>query len=258
VEVSRADARRPDVVTAELKKGFAWTTQHSQLVALTVVGLFVIGLIWAAVSAWNNSKEEGLQERYFAQEKAYTKKKEAFDKYSSTVNLPPDPKTKEIPKPEGEKASGDLNQDYGPIIQGFQAVIKDASSSHAAALSAMSLLQIYSDYQKPDEALATLKEVQTSSGTLGVITQYELGSQMANKGDCKGALDLWAALAKNQRAEFLKPQMKLKMGVCSESLGDKTKAADLYRDVAESAGSKDTPTGKTAGKYLRLLEASKD
>ena len=257
MEVSSADARRPDVMTAELKKGFEWTTQHSKLVGFTVIGLFVLGLIWAAASAWSNSKEEGLQEKYFAQEKAYTKKKEAFDKFSNSANLPPDPKTKEIPKPEGEKASGDMNQDYGPMIQGFQAIIKEAPSSHAAALSAMSLLQIYSDYQKPEEALNTLKEVQTSGGTLGVITQFELGMQMANKGDCKGALDLWTALSKNQRAEFLKPQMKLKMGVCSESLGDKTKAEEMYRDVAESAGSKDTPTGKTAGKYLRLLEASK-
>ena len=253
--MSRDEARRPDVMTAELKKGFEWSAQHSQALGLVVGALFLIGAGWSLMNYLNERKETALQEKFSAAEKTYLDKKEKFEQFQKSSAQPADPKSKVAPKVEGEKASGDLNQDYGTVVTDLEALVKEAPSSKAAVLSALTLTRIYDGYQKKNESIEVLKKVQSASGLLGVLAQSELGSELANNGDCKGAIDLWAKVVKDSDAKFMSPQLKLKMGLCSESLGQKAQAEDSYKQVVAEA--KDSAAGKSAEKYLRLLE-SKD
>jgi predicted negative regulator of RcsB-dependent stress response len=252
VELSRTDARRPDVVTAELKKGFEWTTQHSQLVGGVVALALIVGggsAVWSSMSA---SREASLQEKFYELEKTYLEKKEKFDLYQNTANRPADPKTKEVPKPEGEKASGDLTTDYGPVVTSLENLVKENQGSKAAALAAMTLTRIYDDYQKPTEALEVLKKVENTRGVLGALAKLNLGTHQADAGDCKAAMDTWSGLLKNHDAAFLSAQVKLKMGVCSENLNQKSQAEDYYKQVIGEA--KESAAGRSAEKFLRLLQ----
>ena len=252
MELTKEQARRPDLATEQLKKGFQWTTQHSKLVGLFVgVGL----LVGTTISIWSfidGRKETQLQERYHEAERIYLGKKEKFEQYQATNNRPVDPKTKVAPKPEGEKSTGDLKQDYGQVVDSLEALVKEAPGSRAAGLSALTLGQIYQNYHKKDEALEVLKKAQGTPGPLGAMVRTDLGTILANNGDCKSALGYWADVLKDRSVKFLQPQVNLKMGLCLESMGQKTEAADHYKQVIADA--KDSSAGKSAEKLLKMVQ----
>lgn len=253
MELSREEARRPDQMTAGLKKGFEWTTSHSQAV-IAVVGLALVAGVLFSVWNWNQERTEtALQQKFYAAERLYLEKKEKFDQFEASTKSPVDPKAKVPEKPQGEKPTGDVSQDFGPALQGFESLVKEAPASKAGAMAALSLSKIYSDAKKPGEALEALKKSQTVSGDLGAMVKAELGTLTANQGDCKGALEIWSALLKHHPSTFLAPQVKLKMGLCSESLGQKDQAADYYKQVAAEA--KESAVGRSAEKFLRALQS---
>ncbi|MFN7729049.1 MAG: tetratricopeptide repeat protein [Bdellovibrio sp.] len=247
------DKVQPDRVTQELKRGFEWTTTHSNLVIVVVAVLFVAGGAGAAYSFISDRKETSLQEKYFQVENEYETKKQQFELSAASSNQPADPKTKKAPVPQGLKASGDLEQDYGSVVKGLREITAEAPSSRGAALSALLLAEVYRSYQKPAEAIEALKTSTGARGVMGAFVKSELGSQMADQKDCEGALKVWSDLTKDKSAKFMVPQLKLKMALCSESLGKKTEAQDYYKQVV--AEGKDTTAGRSAEKLLRLLQA---
>ncbi len=256
MEVTKHEARKPDVVTAELKKGFEWTTQHSFGLAVATVALLALAGLWTAWSAWGESKEAGLQEKYYEFERTYLEKKEKFNLYSSSAAKPADPKdpkSKATPVIQGEKSTGDLNQDYGAVVTGLENLVKEAPKSKAGALAALTLVSIYDDYGKKEQALTTLRQVDSGNGLLSAMAQAELGTKLANSGDCAGAINQWANLVKHEAASFMAPQLKLKMGICSETLGQKDQALKFYQQAVADA--KDSAAGKSAQKYMKLLES---
>lgn len=248
------DKVQPDIVTQELKKGFEWTTTHSKLVLIVIGALLVAGGAGAAYSFVNERKETSLQEKYFVLENDYEKKKEQFDLYTATANQPADPKTKVAPKAQGVKATGDLAQDYGTVEKGLRDLINEAPSSRAGAMSALLLTDLYKSYNKGPEALEILKKSSGTRGTMGAFVKAELGTQMADQKDCEGAIKTWSDLAKDKSAAFMAPQLKLKMGLCAETLGKKNEAEDYYKQVIADA--KDTTAGRSAEKLLRLLQST--
>ena len=252
MELTKEQARRPDMATAQLKKGFQWTTQHSKLVGLIVgVGL----LVGATISVWSfidGRKETKLQEKYHDAERAYLEKKEKFEQYQATSNRPVDPKTKVAPKPEGEKSTGDLKQDYGSVVNQMEALVTEAPTSRAAALAALSLGQIYQNYDKKAEALEVLKKAQNAPGALGAMVKADLGTALANNGDCAAALGTWSGIVKDSSIKFLQPQIHLKMGLCLESMGKGSEAVEHYKQVVADA--KDSTAGKSAEKFLKMVQ----
>lgn len=242
-----------DIVTEELRKGFEWTTAHSKIVGLVVGALLIVGAAGAAYNFVDEKKEKTLQEKYFQYETEYLKKKEQFELYTSTVNAPVDPKTKQAAPVQGTKATGDLVQDYGSVVTGLQSLIAESSNSKAATLSALLLVDIYKSYEKKTESVEVLKKVQSGRGALALLASAELGTQLANNQDCEGAIKTWSSLLQDKAAAFLVPQLKLKIGLCSETLGQKDKAQEYYKQVIAEA--KDSAAGKSAEKYLRLLTA---
>lgn len=253
MELSRDDVRKPDQVTAQLKRGFTWTTQHSTAVSIAA-GLFLVaGLIWAVWGYWQNSQETELQEKYYEIERNYLQTKEKFDQYRATANTPPNPQNPAA-GPQGTKPSGDLQQDYGSVIPAFEALIQSAPKSQAAAMSALSLAEIYQAYDRHAQALEALKLAGDVKGTLGALVRLETGTQLANTGDCTGAITQWNSILNQKSAAFLAPQTKLKIAICSESLGQTAQAEDYYKQVIADA--KETAAGRNAEKFLRQLKGS--
>lgn len=253
---SKEQLRNPDVMTAELKKGFEWTTQHVRLVLGLVVALLIVGGGWSAFSWMNNKKENELQTEFFKAEKEYLKKKEAFDRFEATAGKPKeakkDPKSKDEVEPQGEKASGDLEKDYGNTLADLNKIIQSHPDSKAAVLSALTLADVYLKYNKPDEGLAVLQKVKHKKTTLHTLALNLEAGLWANKNDCNKAVSLWNDVLSNREATFMHNEARLRQALCYESMNEPSKAEDNYNKVIADA--KDSNLGKTAEKYLRLLK----
>nr|BFD66888.1 hypothetical protein HAGR004_19100 [Bdellovibrio sp. HAGR004] len=263
-KISKDDLKSPDQVTQTLRQGFVWTTAHSKMVITAIAAFVVIGAGASLMSYFSEKKELTQQEKYFLLEKAYTEKKRAFDEASRAEQMKAQTKDKAAPAVDAsKKATGDMDKDYGTIVSSFEALIVDAPKTKAAQMAALHLSDIYLTYKKNEEAAAALTKIEAGLAKDDVLTALVLmqfGNVLANKGDCKAAIEKWQALASSKSLAFAHDEAKLRMGLCFESLNDVAKAEELYTEVSkkEDVNNTDFAASKEAEKYLRLLKAKKN
>lgn len=253
------ELRSQDKFQQELQKGFQWTTNHSKLVGLLLVGFLVVGAGLSAKSYLNAEKEEKLQGQYYQIEKKLFEKKAQFQEAEQpppAKNEKTDKKAQAKPENTPAKATGDFSQDYGAIAGELRQIIDQAPQSKAAQMAALNLSDLQLEYNLPAEALATLQKVGADSKDLlsGMI-QTQLGTVQANMDDCSSALTTWSRVFSNAGAKPLHSAVKLKAGLCYEAMKDYTKAQQAYNEV--KADDKDSAAARSADKYLRLLPTAK-
>lgn len=263
--VTKSEAKKPDFVTSELKKGFQWTTQHTKSVTTAVLIAIVGGVSLAAYTEVKKSKETKAQENYFKLEKEIVKKKTDFEKAANAQtakineakNDTKDKKKKDS-KPTTESAanlpmaSGDLDKDYGVLVKDMSQFISNNISSKAAKMGALTLADIYLKYKRPEMALEILKKLPIEHDILSAMTVSQLGSVQADMKDCKSAISTWDQVLKSHAMQFMHSEVRLKQGLCYEMINDKINAEASYNKVIADA--KEGQLGKTAEKYLRLLK----
>ncbi|HEY8270891.1 MAG TPA: tetratricopeptide repeat protein [Pseudobdellovibrionaceae bacterium] len=265
-KLSKDDVKNPDQVLKTLTQGFQWTTNHSRAVVLGVLAFVVIGGGMAIFSGLAERKETQAQEAYFKFEKNYLDKKRDFEEADRNATRPPakDPKEKPVAK---SKATGDLEKDYGPEVAGFKQVMETHPSSKAAQMAALNLSEIYLGYKKLDEASQSLEKVAAQAGSNNlissiVLTQY--GNVLAEKNDCKTAIDQWQKVLSRSEVSFLHDTLRLKSAFCYEKMNDFAKAEELYKKVSQNSQDPKNPQagevglGKDSEKYLRLLQLKKN
>lgn len=253
-KLSKDEIKKPDALTKELKKGFEWTAQHSNLV-LGLVGVFILAGGGYSVYQWMQiSAEKKLQSQYFSIEKQYLEKKTKFDQFAAKQAEPVKAeKNKKVEDNEdkGLKPTGDLDQDYGSVLAAFEKFVTEKPASSAAKMSALQAAGIYLSYKQPEKAIAVLNKVRGSGDTLSAMVFSQMGTAFADKGDCKSAIDTWSKVLSNKKVGFLYPEVKLKQGICYEALKDVASAEKLYMEVKEAnAGS----ISSSAENYLRALK----
>lgn len=244
----KKDARSPDVVTAELKKGFEWTTQHTRLVVGVIAAVLLVG---AGLVGWNyfdRQSEEALQAQYFDLETQVLKKKEAFE--AAQAPQPPGMAADKAKKPEGP--TGDFAKDYVDLPQKLKDFALAHPRSKAGAMAALTLAGLQAQYKESEAALEVLKNIHTR-GLLGSLVKMQMATLLANTGKCDEAVPLFHQLASDPGAAFMKLEAKLKVAVCAISSGNTGEAEkQLQQIVAEG---KESSTTRSAQKYLRLLQS---
>lgn len=257
---SKEELKSPDQVTKTLRQGFVWTTAHSKLVVGTIAAFVVIGVGVSIANYFSEKKEISQQEKYFLLEKTYTEKKRGFEE-AARAEMTQAAQAQQAKKDKkaaptfdpSKKASGDIQKDYGPVITGLESFVSDSPNTKAAQMAALNLTDIYLTYKKNDEALATLQKVEKGldkEGVLSGLVWMQMGNILAEKADCKGAVEKWQVLVNNKNFAFAHDEAKLRMGLCFESMNDLAKAEELYTEVSK--------TSREAQKYLRLLKVKKN
>lgn len=264
-KISKEDLKSPDQMTQTLRRGFVWTTAHSTMVFAAFGAFVVIGIIVSVVSYLSEKKETTQQEKYFALEKSYTEAKRSFEEAARAEMIAAQtPKDKATPPTStAKKATGDLQQDYGSVVTGFESFIAEDSSSTAAQMAALNLSDVYLSYKKNDEALAALQKVEKSvdkKDLLGALIYMQMGNVLANKNDCQGAIEKWQVVASSKALDFAHDEARLRMGLCYESMNDPSKAEAIYSEIAKKTdpSATDFAASKEAEKYLRVLKAKKN
>jgi predicted negative regulator of RcsB-dependent stress response len=250
-KLSKDDIKNPDALTQELKKGFVWSVQHSNIL-IAVIALFILsGVGYSAYSYFQNKKNHTLLEKYYQAERAYYTQKELFE--APPPMLGKDGKTV---TPTTAKPTGDLDQDYGKSLSLWNELIQQAPGSQAAMMAALHVSDLYSQYNKKDLALATINKIVPCSDLLTALVLDKKASLQAENGDCKTALSTWEDVLKNKHAGFMTNDVKLKKGLCFENLNDASQAQAMYTQVRDADSN--SPTAKTAEKYLRVLQTKKN
>lgn len=264
-KISKEDLKSPDQMTKTLRQGFVWTTTHSKMVIGLIVAFIVVGAGASIANYLGEKKEVSQQEKYFLLEKAYSEKKRGFDEAARAEMMAAQAKDKKAAPAfdPAKKASGDMQKDYGAVITGFESFISEAPNTKAAQMAALNLSDIYMTYKKNDEALATLQKVEKgldNSDMLTGLVWMQMGNALANKNDCKGAIEKWQNLVSNKALAFSHDEAKLRMGLCFESLNDLAKAEELYTEIGkkDDQNTTDFAASREAQKYLRLLRAKKN
>ncbi len=256
-KISKQDLKSPDKVLQELQKGFQWTTQHSKLVGVTLLAFLVLGAGISAKNYLDEKSENDIQAKYYPIEKKFLDKKTGFEQAKAAVAPAKDPKSKTPPPAVEGKATGDFAQDYGPLATDLMKIIEEKPSSKAAKMAALHLAEVQIEYQKMNEAEATLKKVDADhKDLLSGLVQNQLGTVQANLNDCNGAISTWQKVLSNARAKSLHSNIKLKQGLCYENLKEISKAEQMYSEAKND--DKESVVARTAEKYLRLLQTAKN
>jgi tetratricopeptide (TPR) repeat protein len=260
-KIDKRDLKSPDKFQQELVKGFQWTTKHSTLVGVAIVGFLVLGAGLSAKSYFDQRSEAQSQAQFYPLEKKLLEKKTAFQAatQAAAAKPPADPKKKNtapVEPPAGEKPTGDFEKDYGPVATDMLNFIEKSPKSKAAKMAALHLSDVQLEYKKLPEAQDTLGKVRTDSNDLlSGLVLTQLGTVQANQNDCNAAVGTWQKVLSMSSAKSLHSAVKLKQGLCYESLNDMEKAQKLYSEV--KADDKESAAAKSAEKYLRLLPATK-
>jgi tetratricopeptide (TPR) repeat protein len=262
-KLTKEDLKNPDLMTQELRAGFSWSVNHSKTV-FGIIGVFIVGgLIYSAVGYFSNKSENQIQEKFYQVEREYLTKKEKFEaaEKPETQAPPAADKNAKNKKTEKEtakvdktadKSTGDIEKDYGSSVKGFQQVVNQAPDSRAARMSALMLSEIYEKYNQKAKGLEILQKVQTSSDLLSGLIQDRVAGFQADQGDCKSAIGTWDKILSHKEFSFMVAEVKLKKGLCFETLKDFTQAQAMYTQAKES-GEANSAVAKRAEKYLRLL-----
>jgi tetratricopeptide (TPR) repeat protein len=228
------EAKEKDILQVSGINTMGWVDKHVPTVLTILAALFVVGLALVVFNHFKSKSEITAMESYYKIEKEYLKKKEEL------------------------KSMGDLEKDYGSTIVEFKNIISKYDGSGAASLSALHLAEIYNQYKKPEEGLLALesqKNKVTDSSLIGGLLLQTYGTLLANQGKCAEASKVWESLLGKKTLSFMESELKIKIALCYELLGDLEKAKSLFQEVSAKGGEgrDGSPFTSQAKQYLRLL-----
>lgn len=259
VKIKELDLKKPDAFVDKGQHLLQWIDKNTKLI-VGIISLFVLlGAGVVSYKMFSDKKEVQAQEEYFLLDKSYSKKKSNFEAAKNAKNeeaAKKNGKAKETTPAVDDNAvmaTGDLEKDFGVELNGFKEFSTRKAGLKAGDLAALQVADIYMTYDKYEEAKTWLADVvkKTNRNSLtGAMVINAYGTALANSGDCGSAISQWDSLAKVKDLNFMSDELSLKKAICYESMGDKAKAEELYKNIS----SKDSSAlKKTAAQMLRLL-----
>ena len=241
-KLTKEDLKSPDAFKRTASSFAKVLEENTSFIKAAVVVVVLAAVAWTGYSIYQNKQEEKAQSEYFLIEKGILKKKDQFLQAKNQKD------SKE------EKASGDVQKDYGSELSQLEVFMKRHPSTVAGQLAAMSFIDIYNDYnaaQKGLEKINLLQNQERGSGLFSGLLKLQLGNLYAQDRKCKEALDHWRPVLENEGWNFLHARARLKMGVCYEALNQVELAKKMYQEVRAEAPN--SSLGKMAETYLRTL-----
>ncbi len=224
-----------------------------------VVGAFAALIIAASVWSYMNSvardKEMQAFNELYKITKVYQKKKADFAEAKEAKEKPKDKKgdSKEEPKKDLVAATGDITKDYPQVVPELQAFIEARPHRNATAEAALTLSEIYSEYDqdaKGAEVLAKVLKDWDEKNVLFTVMQMRAGDLWASMENCEKAVNHWQVVASSE--SFVARQAQLKLGVCLQEIGRLDEARIWFEKIKDK--DPNSSEGFSAKRYLRFLE----
>ncbi|MEM7645407.1 MAG: tetratricopeptide repeat protein [Pseudomonadota bacterium] len=233
--------------------------------ALVIFGVAIIGAgVWSYSASVAKQKQKDSFKALFAITKNYTKKKDDFAKAKQEAEAEKSKKDdKQAKKGEEKKedkktstlaqATGDITKDYGAEVEQLNQFISRYKDSKAAAEAALTLSEIYDEYDMPEkgaEILGTALKQNSEKDILYYVMQMRSGDLWASANNCEKAVSYWQVVAGSD--SFIGEQAQLKLGVCLQELGRYDEAKNWFEKI--KAKSPNSAEGFSAKRYLRFIQ----
>ncbi len=226
--------------------------------------LGIIGILSVAGAGWlgwgwlEARGEKAAQEKLYPLEKEYSAKRDGFERAKLGPLVNPDSKSAEktpIEKAAAIVATGDLAKDYGGLVDNLEAFAKENSGSAAGVQAGLLASQTRLEYGQTEKALEVLKSLREKNPTgkmMGLLVRMAEGNALAASEKCNEALSLWQQILDQKSAKFLHGEAALRAGICLESVGQKSRAIEMYQKA--STDGEQSTTAQSAKSLLRRLE----
>jgi tetratricopeptide (TPR) repeat protein len=272
-KLTKEEIRNPDQLTQGLNNLADFVRKNAVIFGVIILGIIAIGGIVTVLDYVKTQKEEKLQGEMSGAEREYTDKKSKFKEAdradelkAAAKDVKKSPKkdakdeAKDEKKPELVKASGDLQKDYGSVVDRFQSILAKDPTTKAGQMSAIYLAELYNQYKKPDEAIQSLDKAVPKNEANDMLSALVLNLKaglIADKGDCPKAVDIWQKLMNDKKTTYMHDEAKLRMAMCYEKMNEPVKAEQYYTELSKAAPGEDggdRAVSEDAKKYLRLLK----
>ncbi|MBY0314921.1 MAG: hypothetical protein K2Q26_05345 [Bdellovibrionales bacterium] len=234
--------------------------QLSHYVQKSAVPLMILLVVIAAggigfhfMNSKKSEKAEKLGSELFTIRKEY---RTATEELAKTLPKPQEGKPQlEAPKPK----KADAQKAYSALVEKLDGFVKANQGTLVAVeggLLAAEMAQSYDDWNKGAEILnSSLKDFNDKGNFLYGTAYSELGHFYAKLDKCNEATQAWEKAMGSEPVAFLKPQLRLKLGVCFEKLSQWDRAEKMYQDIINETPA--TLTARTAKKFLFNLKLTK-
>lgn len=218
-----------------------------------VLGVALLGVgVYLGAQWWSQRHEATARSVLFEVEEPLYKKRD--DAIKAIVESKKDAKNKNSFAPD-DLVLPNFDSEYLPMVQSLQKSIEVHKGTKAALVSALSLARFALDQKRPElvrETLATALQGMPKADLVTSLGEMQLANIDASMGQYEKARDRYQALLNSLGKEVLGSEVLLRLGLCSQKLGQNAQAKDYYqRVIREYAGSEAANSAKT---YLRVLE----
>jgi tetratricopeptide (TPR) repeat protein len=253
-KLTKEQVKNPDQVKLALDKTMQWLRKNVVMVAILLLGFVGAGAAWSVWEYFNHAAEEKMQGELALVEKEYFEKKNDFKEAAAPAPKPTDKNAKK--EQLKAKASGDLQKDYGSIVERLKSIVDKEPKSKAATMAALYLAEIYSEYKKPQEAVDVLNQVSGDKArdVLSALVINLKAGLLADQGDCQKAIGIWQNVTEQKKVAYLHDEAKLRMALCYEKMNDTDKAEQIYSELSRNEEGGDRAVADDAKKYLRLMK----
>lgn len=262
-KLDKNEVKSPDQVKKGLEIVMQWLQKNIAVVGAVFLVFIVSGLAWSVWGYMSAQKELKLQSEVALAEKDYFEKKNKFKEAARQAELkkqtPPVKDNKKSEEKDETAATGDLQKDYGSLVETFSGIVDKNPNSKAASMSALYLAEIYTEYKMPEKAMQALEKVSArkTKDVLAALVLNKKAGLMADQGECSKAVDVWQNLSGQKQLNYIHDEAKLRMALCYEKMNETSKAEQLYTELSSKMSDDpemDRSVAEDAKKYLRLLK----
>lgn len=246
------DLKKPDAFVAGVSAAWGGIEKYRMIVASLAVILLFGGAGYSAYNWQSKRAETQAQGAYFLAKKTLDDLAKSFEVDKEAV-IAAEKKNEKPVLPK--QKTGDLQQDFGPAVEGLEAVVAKHPKTKAAVMAGLELSTLFQDYKQPDRALSIMEKLEATTSATDIVHGFVLlhkGNAQQMKGDCNSAISSWQKISAEKGLLLLHAESLLRQGLCQESLGDKAKAQETYRKLSQDFA--DTDAGKAAKRFLRLVQ----
>ncbi len=245
---SYPSTKEKDPLSLFMQKARQYLYQYFKyIIGIIVLSLVVFGgvLLWRYLEERQNQLAE--EELYVARSALIAAEKEAKGQILSTDTLDRffDPL---------QKAS-EYTLDMQKNVEQYLTVIRRHLHRSAGAVSAMEVAYFLRTYGKNSQALELLQDLNKAfrkKNLLGFLLAFQLGIHWMNEGQYTLALEKFQWIQQQTKAQWLKPDVLLRMGLVYEKLNQPAKARTVYTQIKKDFT--DSQAAKRAEQYLNLLQ----
>ncbi len=246
-KISKEELKSKDAFLSFSERASAYLADWIKPILMVVGSLLVASLAYIGYGHFQTQAEVRAADEIYTLQQPINEKRRQLEEAASAQE------SEEIPD---WKSLTDFSEDFSPLTSALKEALRRHSDRQAAIMASMSLASLFAEFELWAEAKEVLslhdKTLTRPRSLLSPLLTSQLAAVQAHLQESQEALNLYQQVLDNRAAQFLHPEVMLKIGFLHEQAGQPEAAQNMLRRLAAEYG--DTEAGRSARGYLRLMQ----